>query len=302
MLKFMCVLLFTVGGLIMLYSIVIFFKLILKLKLQTDSHRILPRWIYMACMMLLMAFFLACYTAIDIIFLAYAVVSPEDLIVSSVAFFGSVFVCIIITTLRSMLSAISKKHGEITKTLINAVEAKDRYTRGHSDHVADITKLIYDYLPDKIKHRINFSRLTDAAILHDVGKIGIIDNILNKPGKLTDEEWDLIKRHPEIGRNIFERTSYRSVAKIIYCHHERIDGKGYYGIPADEIPTEAKIIAVADAYSALCTDRVYRAGKSHDEAVKIISGESGTQFDKSLVDIFCAIPKSKLENIMMNTV
>jgi HD-GYP domain-containing protein (c-di-GMP phosphodiesterase class II) len=161
--------------------------------------------------------------------------------------------------------------------------------------VAFISGLIYNYLPEKIKRRINKSRLMDAAILHDIGKIGIPDNILNKPDKLTQEERHVVKQHAIVGKNILNNTSYQQIGEIISCHHERVDGNGYFNKTSDHIPLESKIIAVADTFSALCTDRVYRPKKSFNEAVQIIQEVSGTQLDLEIVKVFCSIPQEKLE-------
>jgi HD-GYP domain-containing protein (c-di-GMP phosphodiesterase class II) len=138
--------------------------------------------------------------------------------------------------------------------------------------------------------------LIDAAILHDIGKIGIPDSVLNKSGELTPEERHLIEQHATLGKKILEPTSYQLIGEIVCCHHERIDGKGYSKIPADKIPLESKIIAVADTFSALCTDRVYRPKKSYEEAVQIIKDVAGTQLDAEIVKAFCAIPKKELED------
>jgi HD-GYP domain-containing protein (c-di-GMP phosphodiesterase class II) len=225
-------------------------------------------------------------------------VTTSDIATAFIVFGEAVFAFAMAVITRKMLTAIYKKNDEIVHTLVNAIEAKDEYTRGHSVHVENICKLIYEYLPADMKSGVNLSSLTTAAILHDIGKIGIHDSILNKPDKLTEEEFSIIKQHPKIGKQIFEKTSYESVAEILYCHHERVDGKGYYGITAEDIPAEAKIIAIADTYSALCTSRVYRTARSHDEAVKIIKDAAGTQLDADLADIFSAIPESKLTSLI----
>jgi len=196
-----------------------------------------------------------------------------------------------ITMLKRMSTAISKKTSEIIKTLVNAMEAKDQYTQGHSVHVANVVKLIYDHLPERTKNKISKARLMDAAILHDIGKIGIPDSVLNKPGKLTPEERIMIEQHVMLGKKILEPTSYQLIGEIVYCHHERIDGKGYFKIPAEKIPLESRIIAVADTFSALCTDRIYRPKKSYEEAVQIIKDAAGTQLDAEIVRVFCTIPK-----------
>lgn len=278
----------------MLYSILTFLKSLANFKVQANEQKIFADWIYTACM-LLMLFFFICYIAVDIIFIVADSVSMTNLLIAFVFVFGAIFVYTMITMLKRMSTTISEKTGEIIKTLVNAVEAKDQYTQGHSVHVANVVELIYNYLPEQTKNKINKARLMDAAILHDIGKIGIPDSVLNKPGKLTPEERHLIEQHPIMGKKILEPTSYQLIGEIVLYHHERIDGKGYLNMPADKIPLESRIIAVADTFSALCTDRTYRHKKSYEEAVQIIQDIAGTQLDAEIVKIFFTIPKKEFE-------
>jgi len=127
--------------------------------------------------------------------------------------------------------------------------------------------------------------------LHDIGKIAIDEAILNKPGKLTDEEWETIKRHPEIGfRIISTAPEYSEIARDILSHHERFDGKGYpRGLKGEEIPIRARIVSIADAYDAMISKRTYRDPLSKEDAVNEIKRCSGTQFDPELVKIFVNI-------------
>ncbi|GBU21563.1 hypothetical protein R80B4_01459 [Fibrobacteres bacterium R8-0-B4] len=286
----------------MLYSIMMFFKSLVSFKVQANEQKMFADWIYTASM-LLMLFFFVCYVAVDIMFVitsaaAFSTTNLTNLIVAFVFVFGAVFVATMITMLKRMSVTISKKTGEIIATLVNAIEAKDQYTRGHSVHVADVTKLIYDHLPELTRKKISRATLMDAAILHDIGKIGIPDSVLNKIGMLTPEERHLIEQHAMLGKKILEQTSYQSIGDIVCCHHERIDGKGYFNIPADKIPLESRIIAVADTFSALCTDRIYRPKKSYEDALQIIQEAAGTQLDSEIVKTFCAIPKKELEKIV----
>jgi len=281
----------------MLYSIITFFKFLVNFKMQANEQRIFANWIYIVCM-LLMTFFFVSYIVVDIAFIIADAVSMTNLIVALVFVFGALFVYTMIVMLKRMFTTISQKTAEVVKTLINAVEAKDQYTRGHSVHVANITGLIYNYLPEWVKNKISKAILMNAAILHDIGKIGIPDNILNKPGKLTPEERHLIEQHPLLGKKILESTSYQSIGEIVYCHHERVDGNGYFKIAANKIPLESKIIAIADTFSALCTDRIYRPKKSYEEAIQIIKEVAGTQLDAEIVKVFCTIPKKEFENIL----
>jgi HD-GYP domain-containing protein (c-di-GMP phosphodiesterase class II) len=301
LLKYVCVALVTAGGAIMLYSIMTFFKSLVSFKVQANEQKMFADWIYTASM-LLMLFFFICYIAVDVMFVitsadAFSTTNLTNLIVALVFVFGAVFVATMITMLKRMSITISKKTGEIIATLVNAIEAKDQYTRGHSVHVADVTKLIYDHLPELTRKKISRATLMDAAILHDIGKIGIPDSVLNKIAPLTPEERHLIEQHAMLGKKILEQTSYQSIGEIVCCHHERIDGTGYFNIPAEKIPMESRIIAVADTFSALCTDRIYRPRKTYEDAVQIIQDAAGTQLDNEIVKAFCAIPKKELEDI-----
>ncbi len=173
-------------------------------------------------------------------------------------------------------------------SLIKALEARDHITQGHTERVTQWTQKISEALQ---LPQSTVNEFVLAAKLHDIGKIGIRDRILLKPGPLTDEEYNIIKNHPEKGRDILSPIrSLEAIIPIIYHHHERIDGKGYpEGLRGSDIPLGAKIIAIADAFDAIVSDRPYRKGKSIEEAKAIISANAGTQFDESIVSIFLKI-------------
>ena len=171
------------------------------------------------------------------------------------------------------------------KAIVEAVDAKDPYTRGHSARVVDYSLLIGQSLT---LNKEDSKALEISAILHDVGKIGIPDRILGKPGKLTDEEYEYIKRHPEFGASIIEPIAQLSnlIPNILH-HHERFDGRGYpSGLKGNGIPLNARIICVADSFDAMTTDRPYRNRKSFEEASDELNRCSGSQFDAQLVKIF----------------
>ena len=173
--------------------------------------------------------------------------------------------------------------------LANAVEASDEYTRGHCDRVGDIALRIADKMELSASHK---NKLRFACILHDVGKIGISDRILNKPGPLTDSEYEIIKKHPQIGYDIIKEIDFlEEPAKIILQHHERIDGRGYpSGLLDKEIMIEAKIIAVADTYDSISSERIYRDGVfSEAKIIEELTKSKGTQLDGDLVDILLDI-------------
>jgi HD-GYP domain-containing protein (c-di-GMP phosphodiesterase class II) len=173
----------------------------------------------------------------------------------------------------------------VVKSLVYAIEAKDVYTRGHSERVNRYTMLMAEHLQlDEEQKKV----LYWASILHDVGKIGIPEAILNKPGPLNDDEYRVIKSHPEKGYDILQPLEQlaSSLPGILH-HHERYDGGGYpHGVKGEEIPLLARIIAVADTFDAITSDRAYRKGKTAKEALTIIEKVAGTQLDPHLVEVF----------------
>lgn len=182
-------------------------------------------------------------------------------------------------------------------SLVEAIEAKDPYTRGHSQRVA--------YISTEICKAMRCSNtFTDqvkmAALLHDTGKIGVEDAVLRKPGPLTPEEYDIIMQHPVVGRKIIESINLSNVVNdAVLYHHRRYDATGYpkEGPPAGELPLSAAILAVADTYDAIITDRPYRAGQTKARACEILEEVSGTQLDPKVVKVFLAIePRLRLED------
>jgi diguanylate cyclase (GGDEF)-like protein len=174
-------------------------------------------------------------------------------------------------------------------TLLGLAEALDLRDSGTADHcrtVGHYCALIATKLglpPERVK------RVETAGILHDVGKIGLPDEILRKPGQLTEEEWRPLRRHPEIGARILSDDAFADIREWIVAHHERLDGKGYpRQLSGDEIPLEARIIAVADAYEAMIGERVYCAARSPEDARTELLRCAGTQFDPMIVAAFVA--------------
>ncbi len=192
---------------------------------------------------------------------------------------------------------MKNQYFETIKTLSNALDAKDEYTNGHSHRVAQISTIIAKEMKIPV---LLIDEIKTAAILHDIGKIGISDAIINKPGRLEDHEMAIIQKHPEIGANIVKDVkSLEDLSNYIRYHHERYDGKGYpEGISGSDIPIEAAIIAVSDCFDAMTSDRVYRKAMSFEIALSIIKEERGKQFHPGVVDAFvrCAdngqIPKT----------
>ncbi|KDR96434.1 HD-GYP domain, c-di-GMP phosphodiesterase class II (or its inactivated variant) [Peptoclostridium litorale DSM 5388] len=182
---------------------------------------------------------------------------------------------------------------ETIHALASSIDAKDPYTRGHSHRVTEYSVEIgkeMNLRDDELE------RLEYMAVLHDIGKIGIRDSILNKTAPLNDEEYEVIKDHPLIGAKILESSkSLKMLINGVKYHHEKYDGTGYgEGLKGREIPLGARIIAVADAYDAMTTDRPYRKGLSHEISMEEINKFSGRQFDPEIVRHFNAMMERKL--------
>lgn len=284
-----------IGAAILLISIFNYYRLLRQFRDKTHEARTFSHLTYAVCFALMVFFFIG-YLALGAVYVFKDGITVSDFLVSNVFFFGSIFVYVVIRVQRQMSQTINTRTDELVRTLVNAVEAKDQYTRGHSVHVANLTELFYRYLPDSIKKQVNHAHLMDAAILHDIGKIGIPDSILNKPGMLSEEEMAVIRQHPRMGKQILEYTSFKDIGDIILYHHERMDNGGYYRIPADQIPIEARIIAITDTFSALYSDRVYRPRKSYAESIGIMRAVEGDQLDKQLTEIFAAIPIEEIND------
>ncbi|MCR5774593.1 MAG: HD-GYP domain-containing protein [Lachnospiraceae bacterium] len=194
--------------------------------------------------------------------------------------------------IQEQTQALKRKHmegqmlvSEITEALAKMIDMKDTYTNGHSARVAKYTAMLSKELGYDDDTLEKFYRI---ALLHDVGKIGIPGSVLNKPGKLTDEEYALIKSHTTMGYEALKDISIMPELAIgAQAHHERPDGKGYpNGLSASEIPRVAQIIAVADCFDAMYSDRPYRKQMEFDKAVSIIKDVSGTQLTPDVVEAF----------------
>jgi putative nucleotidyltransferase with HDIG domain len=168
---------------------------------------------------------------------------------------------------------------------VKAVEARDLYTQQHSSRVTGLSIVLGKQLGCS-KEELDV--LNFAGHLHDIGKIGIRDDILLKPGKLTEAEFEKIKDHPVIGADILEQFGlWEKERQIIRCHHERFDGTGYPdGIKHEDIPFLARILSVADVYDAMASDRAYRRKMEDDVILKIINEGNGSQFDPEVVAAF----------------
>ena len=221
--------------------------------------------------------------------------SKPDTMMAMILFGGSVFVAIVLTLMFNLTNTVRSRSIEIAETLIGVIDTRDSNLNGHSQHVKDIMMVFYRYLPPNIRNNINPVSLGYASLLHDLGKLGVPESILDKPGKLTEEEWVIMRQHPQMGVDLLKRIDYfGDILDWILYHHERADGEGYYKMAPEEVPLVAKMISIADAYSAITMKRSYKDPKSHEEAIAIIKEVAGTQLDKELVDIFVTIKKEEL--------
>ncbi len=173
-------------------------------------------------------------------------------------------------------------------TLAKAIDAKDPYTKGHSERVmkfaVEIAKEMK--LPEKLVSNIEF-----AALIHDIGKIGVKDNVLDKPTRLSDSEYDIIKKHPVIGEQIIAPIEFlTNIAPLILYHHEHYDGSGYLeGLKGEEIPIGARVLIVADAFEAMISERPYSRSMTGEEAIDELKDKSGSQFDPEVVKAFLRV-------------
>lgn len=193
-----------------------------------------------------------------------------------------------------LYTKMRKVYLDTIRALAAAIDAKDPYTKGHSERVAEISLALAQELnlSDKDIENIEYT-----ALLHDIGKIGIADNILGKNSSLTNKEFAKIKEHTVMGAKIIEPVDFlKNSYEAIYHHHERYNGKGYPdGIKSEDIPLSARIIAVADAYDAMGSDRPYRKKLSHNKILKELKEQSGQQFDPEVIKAFISVLKRKRE-------
>jgi putative nucleotidyltransferase with HDIG domain len=209
---------------------------------------------------------------------------------------------------RSILLAESKRQAEQLKAayaeleitydrtltaLMSALDARDRETEGHSTRVSRLACMLAENLgltSDQIK------ALERGALLHDIGKIGITDTILHKPGKLTEDERETMRIHPDIGARIVEGIPFlKDTLSVIRYHHERWDGSGYpHGLKGKNIPTQARIFAVADVFDALTSRRTYRTKASAEDAVRYMQEHAGILFDPEIVEVLTQLPYHEL--------
>lgn len=192
-------------------------------------------------------------------------------------------------TIRDARQSLQHAYVEFIGSLASALDARDPYTAGHSNRVSDLACATAAALgvPSQELEEIRV-----GALLHDIGKIGISDTVLQKAGKLTEQEFALIKQHPEIGRRILEGVhGFAPYLAAVELHHENWDGSGYpHGQSGEATPIAARIIHVSDAYDAMTTDRPYRKGMSHRDAIRVLREFAGRHFDPRVVEVFTSLP------------
>jgi HD domain len=198
--------------------------------------------------------------------------------------------------LREALHAVELAYTATVRALASAVEAKDAYTGGHLARVTAYGTEACRALGGDLAATPG---LEYAFLLHDLGKIGVPDAVLNKAGPLTDEEWALMREHPAIGLRILEGVPHMDVVRaVVYSHHERWDGAGYpEGLKDEQIPLAARVFAAVDAFDAITTDRPYRAAVSLEEALHRLREASGTQFAPDAVDAIHLVDRDRLAAI-----
>jgi putative nucleotidyltransferase with HDIG domain len=197
---------------------------------------------------------------------------------------------------RRMSDELRDSYDGTLEALVNALDARDQETKGHSIRVS---KYMMDIAREMgvVEGSTQWLDMQRGSLLHDVGKIGVSDTILLKPGKLTEDEWAFMRQHPEIGYNMLRQVKFlEGPAEIILAHHERWDGEGYpRGLREEEIPLGARIFPVVDTFDAMTSDRPYRKALPTQVAMTEILKYSGTQFDPRVVEAFLDIYQKWVE-------
>ncbi len=198
--------------------------------------------------------------------------------------------------LNQALDSLEDAYRSTLKALTAALETRDAETHGHSERVVTFSlRLGRELGLDREQQR----SLEFGSLLHDIGKIGVPDAILRKPAKLTDEEWVRMREHPQHGQAILREIEFlRGAARVVGQHHEKWDGSGYpLGLRGEEIDMNARIFAVADAFDAMISDRVYRAGRPYEEAAEELEKFAGRQFDPTVVAAFHRVPREDWDEL-----
>jgi putative two-component system response regulator len=196
--------------------------------------------------------------------------------------------------IRTVMGEINLAYEHTLAALIRALDAREKETGSHSERVMNYARLLAQTAG---VDEAGISNLTKGALLHDIGKIGVSDNILLKPGKLDDAEWEVMRQHPVVGYEILSGIRYfEGAAELVLSHHERYDGTGYpHALKGTSIPISARIFALVDTLDAMTSDRPYRKALSFQAVRDEMVNCSGLQFDPRLVEVFLSIPKPSWE-------
>ena len=281
------------GFILMTVSIVIYVYRVFICKdvlLKTEGRRTLASFVLLGIFLLIFVMFVRAITdEITTIWLGFPL------------FLISLLVTLLLLWAFGELRTAEERAMSLLEAMVGVIEAGDPNLEGHSIHVRNLTMLLYDSLPLGLRLKINPHNLEMAALLLDVGKLGVPRSIINKAGKLEPEEWDFIRRHPEIAVKILQSIkSFDTISLWIKYHHERVDGGGYYHLRNEQIPLASRLIAVADTYSAITMERSYKATMPHEDALAELRQAAGSQLDSMIVEIFCHIPYKKIEQSLID--
>ena len=199
--------------------------------------------------------------------------------------------------LQQAYQDLNKTYRATLLAMTGMLDTRDAATHGHSLRVTAFTLKLA--MAMGIDDPVRLRNIEQGALLHDVGKIGVRDDILRKPGPLSDDDWREMRSHPELGYKMLKEIEFlKEAVPIVRYHHEHWDGSGYpEGLKGEEIPLEARIFAVADAFDAITSERPYSPARTFDQAISILFEESGTRFDPTVVGTFLTIPASEWQRI-----
>lgn len=237
------------------------------------------------------AWFLIFFTAFVVVCRYFLIPEPTSSVATFlIQLFTYLLITFISVGLMKNVQKVKEDNLELITALANALDSRDTYTLHHSENVAKYAVKIAERMRLS-KNLCNIIRI--GALLHDIGKMGIPEHILTKPGKLSVDEYNLIKNHPTIGYGIINHVASfnkNGVLDIVLYHHERYDGKGYpIGLKGNQIPLVARIIAVADTFDAMTSKRIYRNELDLEYTLNEIRKNKGTQFDPDIVDAFISL-------------
>ncbi|MBM3269906.1 MAG: response regulator [Candidatus Sericytochromatia bacterium] len=184
---------------------------------------------------------------------------------------------------KRLMRQLRDNHFRVLATLVTALEAKDPYSAGHSHRVKDLALAVGERIGLSAKE---LEDLGEGALLHDIGEIGVREEVLNKPGKLTEEEFEHVKSHVRLGADMLSFVEeFAGIIPLVQLHHERLDGSGYpFGLKGDQIPMLARILAVVDTFDALVSDRPHRPALARSRAIAVLQQGRGREFDEQVVD------------------